>query len=756
MEVTESILLVIGLIMLIESLPIEDKIKRLIIEQDKIKELYPPQCEAIKQGLFEKKNLVISIPTAAGKTLLAELAALKHIIEWGGKVIYLSPLRALASEKYNEFKRFKSLGIRVAITSGDYDSNDSYLPRYDIIVSTNEKLDALLRHRASWIAEQVSLVIIDECHLINDQHRGPTLETLIARLLIENKNSQLIALSATIGNADELAEWLGAELVQSDWRPVPLKEGVYFEDHITYPDFSTREIPFKRKDQLLNIALDSFHAQEQILIFTPSRRSAISTAERIGKAIETLLEPQDIKKLEEIASQAATNLSDPLTLKLAETIKRGVTFHHAGLNSHQREVVEDSFKKGYIKVLCATPTLSSGVNVPAKRVIISSVYRYSLEEGSHPIKTLEYKQMIGRAGRPQFDNEGEAILLAKQERVVAWLIDRYILREPEALYSKLAALPALRRNILGLISSRVVGTLQDLLDFFEKTFYGYQFEAVLLEGKIREVVDYLISWEMIKPLDANESLEATLFGLRISQLYLDPETAVIITDGLVNLIQQPKPRIHSLGMLDLVVGTPDMVELSFQKRDEKRIEESLRKIVNKLIKPVPDPFDIEYEFRIRDFKTVLFLWDWINEVPIETILMRYNIGSGDVKRVIDTATWLISAIAEISEIKSGKNIRFKKFVRKAKALSERVEYGIKKEAISLTRVKGIGRKRARVLLDHGIKDSVKLASMSIDELSRIPGFGKDLAKSLLESAKKLHSTTDEGLIEENDVSQIFT
>ncbi|MFX1538956.1 MAG: DEAD/DEAH box helicase, partial [Promethearchaeota archaeon] len=229
-----------------------------------------------------------------------------------------------------------------------------------------------------------------------------------------------------------------------------------------------------------------------------------------------------------LSSQIVRNLSDPLSLKLAETIKRGVTFHHAGLNSRQRDLVEQAFKKGLIKALCATPTLAAGVNLPAKRVVISSVYRYSIEEGSHPIKTLEYKQMSGRAGRPQYDNEGEALLLAKQDRAVNWLMDRYILREPEAVYSKLAAKPALRRAILGLIASKVVLTVPDLLEFFEKTFYGFQFEAVFLEGKIREVVDLLIGWEMIKPLDANETLEATLYGLRVSQLYLDPETAATI------------------------------------------------------------------------------------------------------------------------------------------------------------------------------------------------------------------------------------
>ncbi|MFX1504701.1 MAG: DEAD/DEAH box helicase [Promethearchaeota archaeon] len=729
--------------MLVESLALEDRIKKVIIEQDGIKELFPPQVEAIKQGLLNGDNLVIAIPTAAGKTLLAELAALKHVIELHGKVIYLCPLRALASEKFNNLKRFESLNIRVAVTSGDYDSADSYLPRYDIIVSTNEKMDALLRHQVSWIRDQVSLVVIDECHLLNDQHRGPTLEILMARLLTENSHSQILALSATIGNAEDLAEWLDAKLVQSDWRPVPLKEGIYFEDHITYADFTSREIPFRRKDQLTNIALDSVHSQDQILIFTPSRRSAVSTAERIGKTVEPLLEPREVKHLAELASQIVRNLSDPLSLKLAETIKRGVTFHHAGLNSRQRDLVEQAFKKGLVKALCATPTLAAGVNLPAKRVVVSSVYRYSIEEGSHPIKTLEYKQMVGRAGRPQFDTEGESLLLAKQDRTVNWLMDRYILREPEAMYSKLAAKPALRRATLGLIASKVVLTVPDLLQFFEKTFYGFQFEAVFLEGKIREVVDLLIGWEMIKPLDANETLEATLYGLRVSQLYLDPETAATIAEGFTIAIQKSMSKIHPVALLDLIMGTPDMVTLSFRKSDEKITAKRLDRFTSRLIHDIPEPLDIAYEFRLRDFRTVLFLWDWIKELPIERLIMRYKIGSGDIQRIVETATWIISAAAEIAQLKRRENKKYQVYRKVALSLGDRVKYGIKSDAVSLTRIKGIGRKRARILLEHGIRDIPMLLNLEVSDLNQIPGFGSELAKTTLELAKKISEPPSE-------------
>jgi len=343
----------------------------------------------------------------------------------------------------------------------------------------------------------------------------------------------------------------------------------------------------------------------------------------------------------------------------------------------------------------------------------------------------------GRAGRPQFDNEGESLLLAKQERALSWLMERYVLRDPEAIYSKLAAKPALRRNILGLIASRVVNTVPELLSFFEKTFYGFQFEAVLLENKIREIIDLFIVWEMINPLDANETLKATSYGHRVSQLYLDPETAAALAEGLANSMSQASKKVHSIAFLDLIVGTPDMIELSFHKRDFKQTEERFKHFTPKLIKPIPDLLDIEYEFRLRDFKTVLFLYDWIREIPVEKIIVRYNIGSGDIKRIVDTATWLISATTEIAELKVREDKRYERYARKARALSERVTYGIKSDAVSLTRVRGIGRKRARVLLDHGIRDITQLTAITVPQLCKIPGFGTELATSILDAATQL-------------------
>lgn len=205
-----------------------------------IEEFRPSQEKSIKSGLLERKNLLVCTPTASGKTLIAELAMVKSILEDKGKAIYIVPLKALANEKFKDFKKRYDKYLRVALSIGDLDSVDSYLEGYDLIVCTAEKLDSLIRHHAPWLIK-VATVVVDEVHLMNDPGRGPTLEILITMLRQLLENVQIIALSATIGNPEELSEWLNANLVIDNWRPVELKKGVYFQGKLEFE--KTRENP---------------------------------------------------------------------------------------------------------------------------------------------------------------------------------------------------------------------------------------------------------------------------------------------------------------------------------------------------------------------------------------------------------------------------------------------------------------------------------------------------------------------------------
>ncbi|MFP4117912.1 MAG: DEAD/DEAH box helicase [Candidatus Woesearchaeota archaeon] len=199
----------------------------------KITEFRPAQEKAIDAGLFDGRNLLICTPTASGKTLVAELAFLSSLKKKQGKTIYIVPLKALAAEKYKEFSARYSSVARIGLSIGNTDSPEGYLDKYDIIFTTSEKFDSLIRHHTPWL-NKVTTLVVDEIHLLNDPSRGPTLEVILTLLRKILPDMHLIGLSATIGNPEELASWLDAKLIIDHWRPVRLYQVVYRDGEINY------------------------------------------------------------------------------------------------------------------------------------------------------------------------------------------------------------------------------------------------------------------------------------------------------------------------------------------------------------------------------------------------------------------------------------------------------------------------------------------------------------------------------------------
>ncbi|HIH24630.1 TPA: DEAD/DEAH box helicase [Candidatus Woesearchaeota archaeon] len=203
-----------------------------LLERRGFTELRPCQIKSIDAGLFEDKNLLVCTPTASGKTLVGELAALNGILHDRGKAVYIVPLRALASEKFRQFRKDYP-NLKVAMSTGDLDEVEGNLGHSDVIIVTSEKFDSLLRHRVEWL-KRVKTVVVDEIHLLNDPSRGPTLEIVLTILKRVLPHAQIVGLSATIGNKEDLAAWLNAELVEDSWRPVKLEKGVYLNGKIEF------------------------------------------------------------------------------------------------------------------------------------------------------------------------------------------------------------------------------------------------------------------------------------------------------------------------------------------------------------------------------------------------------------------------------------------------------------------------------------------------------------------------------------------
>ncbi|TLZ43876.1 MAG: DEAD/DEAH box helicase, partial [Methanobacteriota archaeon] len=326
-----------------------------ILKKQGIEELYPPQVDAIGPALLGE-NLVLAIPTASGKSLVAYLAILASFLR-GGKALYIVPLRALAAEKYEDLKEFEELGLKVGISVGDYDSIDPSLEKFDVIVATSERADSLLRHRLNWL-QALTVVVADEVHLINDADRGPTLEITLAKLRQVNPKAQVLALSATIKNSDQIAKWLEAEHVKSEWRPVPLKEGVYHEGLVHFVDKSIVEIR-DRGDDISGLVADIMLSGGQALVFVNTRRSTEALAKALGTHLRHELDEKKKEHLGKVAESLSAAQDEPTSMgaRLARCIENGVAFHNAGLTNAQRATVEKEFRKGRISCIVATPTL---------------------------------------------------------------------------------------------------------------------------------------------------------------------------------------------------------------------------------------------------------------------------------------------------------------------------------------------------------------------------------------------------------------
>ncbi|MEM4636923.1 MAG: DEAD/DEAH box helicase, partial [Nitrososphaerota archaeon] len=493
------------------------------LEKKGILELYPPQVEAIKAGVLEGENIVVSTPTASGKTLIAFFSASIHLVE-GGKILYLVPLRALASEKILDVNEILCEGTRfkAAISTGDYDSSDPWLEAYDVIISTNEKVDSLLRHGASWMKD-VTLVIVDELHLIGDPDRGPTLEMVITRLRKTIPNAQYIALSATISNVGDLAGWLKAKIVRSDWRPVPLKEGVLIDSRIEFIDGTVKELKPLDRSSVVNAVLNILLEGGQTLIFTSTRKKAEEYALKIARTFSErldLISWEDREKLKEYAEEILAEERSGFTENLAKLIENGVAFHHAGLSYHQRKIVEEAFRSRFLKTVVATPTLAAGVNLPARLVLITEVKRYIPGYGYQSIPVIEYKQFCGRAGRPLYDEVGYAVTIAKNKEEKEYIMERYVKGDLEKIVSRLASEKHLRVHVLSMIATSNIGTLGDLLKFFGETYLGYLYGSRVIKEKVENIVEFLSRGRFIEVDDG--FMKATKLGVRVSQLYIDP------------------------------------------------------------------------------------------------------------------------------------------------------------------------------------------------------------------------------------------
>ncbi|MBD3215227.1 MAG: DEAD/DEAH box helicase [Candidatus Lokiarchaeota archaeon] len=482
------------------------------------------QTEAIKKGLFYRKSFLISAPSGSGKTLIGEICAIHNIFQGYGKSIYLVPFKALATEKYYHFKKaYTRFNLRVELSIGDFDVDDKKLAQADIIITTYEKMDSIIRnfYDKEWIFD-IATIIIDEIHFIGESSRGPRLESLIVRMNEFLQTPQIIGLSATINNPEFFNSWINnlgnkTILIKSKERPVTLHYKI--------------EVSQNKNSTIKKILKSILEKNGQILIFLNTRKATQKMARALYQTTKRFLEPNErdlCKKIETELKKIQGGHPE-----LQKVIKHGIAFHHAGLLPKERRLVEQNYKKRIIKVICCTTTLSAGINLPARVVILKDFKRYVTsgynirnfkgyyENGDGfsyfmPFSANEVFQMLGRAGRPGLDSVGYGVLLVNNLEEKAWIEDHYfkvdyqenrLIPVYEDLDSGLNTINTLKEQVLLRVYEEKIISLNRLTKFFEKTYFWYN-----------------ISHKMKQPIPIEELLMIKeITPLNILKLHADPK-----------------------------------------------------------------------------------------------------------------------------------------------------------------------------------------------------------------------------------------
>jgi len=669
-------------------------------------ELFPPQEEAIRAGLLDtNKNFVIASPTASGKTLLAELVMLKSILHASGKCLYAVPLNALAYEKYQNFKAKYVDIAKVGISTGDYESSSRYLERYDIVILTFEKLDSLTRLKPAWL-RQISVVVVDEVHVLGDERRGPRLEGAMARFMSFNPRVRVIALSATIPNAEELGDWLQASLIRSEWRPVPLKEEVFLAAK------GDREIVERVKKEV--------EEGSQVLVFVNTKRGSASFARKIAAHLTV-----SSKELDELAERVDIGVDD-----LSDLVRHGVAYHNSWLHPAQRKAIEESFRsKGAgLKVICCTPTLAMGVSLPAKTVLIRNYRFFTLGRGNEPMPVCWVKQVFGRAGRPEHDKYGIGLIVARSEDEREEIEDFYINGDLERIESQFSA-AAMTEQILATIVAGANHIGKDkgtdrasILKFLDSTFYAYQnrTQMALVKAQMDGILEDLSDEGFITITRSNEDEEvkATGFGLLSSRLYLSIKSALELREGILSLDaweREKGTKISDFDLLLLLCKCDEVVPL--------KVKASMEIAAN-----LSDNIEWLYGGAYA-LGSAIVAHAWIGERTYPEIKEKFGIYPGEIHNNIYVLEWMCYAASRMAEFFQVENMR-----ARLGMLKDRIRHGIKTDLLGLVSIRGVGRVIARGLHSAGFRNPAEVANADITQLEMVPGVGKKRARKLKEEA----------------------
>ncbi|KAM6290845.1 DNA polymerase theta isoform 1-T2 [Porphyrio hochstetteri] len=734
------------------------------------------QAECLMLGqVLEGKNLVYSAPTSAGKTLVAELLILKRVLETRKKALLILPFVSVAKEKKCYLQAlFQEVDVRVEGYMGSM-SPAGRFSALDVAVCTIEKANGLINRLIEENKmDSLGVVVVDELHMLGDSHRGYLLELLltkvryvtekVAKRQVEKTSPrfggiQIVGMSATLPNLGLLASWLDAELYCTDFRPVPLKEWVKIGSHIYDSSMNlVREFQPKLQlkgdeDHVVSLCYETVCDGHSVLLFCPSKNWCEKLADSIAREFYSLQRAESSAKnsalspivvdregIDEVLDQLKRSISG-LDSVLQRTLPWGVAFHHAGLTFDERDVIEGAFRQGLIRVLAATSTLSSGVNLPARRVIIRTPMF-----GGKLLDILTYKQMAGRAGRKGVDTEGESILVCKpSERSKGTALLQGSLkpvcsclhrREGEGVAS------SMKRAILEIIVGGVASTPDDVQTYAACTLLASSLKESKWEnekaqdkvqtGPIEACVAWLLENEFIQVLDSGKDVKAKVYhpthlGSATLSSSLSPTEAMEI---FADLQRAMKSFVLENDLHIVYLVTPVYEEWTtidwyqffclWEKlpASMKRVAELVGIEEGFLARSVKGKITAKTEKQHRQmaihkrFFTSLALLDLISEVPLKDMTKKYGCSRGQLQSLQQSAATYAGMVTVFCNRLGWHNLELL-----LNQFQSRLTFGVHRELCDLVRVSLLNAQRARTLYNAGFVTVADLAKASPDEVA---------------------------------------
>lgn len=733
--------------------------------------LFEWQAECLCRGrVLFGQNLVYSAPTSAGKTLVADFLVLKQVFESRKKALIIEPFIALAREKSTSLKSMLwSTKAKVGAFCGNYYTPGG-LAAVSVAVCTIEKANNFINKLIS--EEKLSdlgIIVVDEIHYLGDPSRGYLLELLLTKVLYYNslKESncriQIVGLSATIPNLKCVAKWLKAALYITEYRPVPLEEKIKIDKHIydgakylkdPHTDpldiIDQAKIPLTRDiDDICYICIDSIVSGQSTLVFCESRRECEILAATLAEQIKILGCKQDSEiEQERLLSKglrkniSATKIIDRISKlkacpagaddELTRPLKFGVAFHHAGLTSEEREIIEDGFKDGTIKALMATSTLSSGVNLPARKVVIKSPMFYAGRK-KEMLEPMVYKQMVGRAGRKNIDTHGESILICNSEtqavalkllsaslnHITSSLGHIMINHSDDGKYNYEAPSSGLKKALLEVIVNNTAKTRANIDLYLKSTFWlssSKLDDQKSFMNLVTKTLAFLVKKKFIEELKAN-SFRSTRLGFAVLASGLSPDESLELLDDLIraregfclvndlHIIYQITPNdiVKSIEIKDWINFASiwsELDEISQYVGKRVGVEET---VIAKISRGFLNSLNSDESRIYRRFLIALAINDLVNETPLFKICAKYKLSKVIVQQAQRGTAQFAGVLSIFCEQLGYENIS-----ALMKPLASRISFSCQRDLLELVKL-NMARPIARSLYDNGYKSIIAVA-----------------------------------------------